>query len=371
MGRHGDGSIYLRKDGRFAGSIILENGKRKYVYGKTKREVKEKLKKVQLEQLQGILATGPEQSLEQYLVDWLEVHRHKVRPRTHERYEAIVRLHLVPSLGKVRLRKLTGQHLEKLYADLLNSGLSATTVDAVHNMLHTALDRAVRLDLVHRNVSELISPPRKEHKEFTPLTAEQAQKLLETVKGHPQEALFVLALMTGMRRGELLGLKWQDINLEGGFLQVRRALTRMPTGQGYKETEPKTKSSRRRIVLVPLAVEALIKHRESQLQLRELAGPVWEDHDYVFCDPDGTHLDPGHDVYVQFKKLLEKAGLPDVRFHDLRHSMATLLFSKNTHPKIVQEILGHSSIDITMDIYSHILPNIQGSAMGDLDDLFK
>ncbi len=163
---------------------------------------------------------------------------------------------------------------------------------------------------------------------------------------------------------------WLDVNLNEGFLQVRRALTRMPTGQGYKETEPKTKTSRRRIVLVPFAVEALKKHRELQLQVRAEAGPVWEDHDYVFCDSDGTHLDPGYDVYVQLKKLLKKAGLPDIRFHDLRHSVATHLLSKDIHPKVVQEILGHSSIDITMDIYSHVLPNIQRGAIGGLDDFF-
>ena len=203
-----------------------------------------------------------------------------------------------------------------------------------------------------------------------PLNPEQVQRLLEAAKGHPQEALFILALATGMRRGELLGLKWQDINLNEGFLQVRRALIRMPTGQGYKETEPKTKTSRRRIVLVPFAVEALKKHRELQLRMRAEVGAVWEDHDYVFCDAARTHLDPGYDVYVQLKKLLEKAGLPDVRFHDLRHSVATLLLSKDIHPKVVQEILGHSSIDITMDIYSHVLPNIQRGAIGGLDDFF-
>lgn len=371
MGRHGDGSIYLRKDGRFAASMVLENGKRKYFYGQSKKEVRDKLKKAQLEQVQGILSTGPQQALSQYLADWLEVHRYKVRPRTYERYEAIVRLHIVPRLGRVSLQKLTGQHLEKMYADLQKAGLSATTVDAVHNMLHTALDRAVRLGLVGRNVSELVSPPRKEHREAKALTPEQVRQFLEAIKGHPRETLFILALATGMRRGELLGLKWQDINLDNATLQVRRALNRMPTGQGYKETEPKTKSGRRSIALVPFAVEALRRHWQSQQEEKARAGEVWEDHDYVFCDPDGSHLDPGHDVYVQFKKVLKQAGLPDLRFHDLRHSMATMLLQKKVHPKIVQEVLGHSSIDITMDIYSHVLPNIQSDAMSELGDFFE
>ncbi len=370
MGRHGEGSVYPSGDGRFRAYITLESGKRKYFSGKTKKEVKEKLKKAQLEQQQGILPTGPEQTLAQYLADWLAVHKERVRPRTYERYEAIIRLHLVPKLGSVPLQKLTGQHLERLYTGLRESKLSSTTVDAVHNMLHTALDRAVRLGLIARNVSKLVSPPRKEHQEIRPLSPDEVRQFLEAAKGHPREALFIVALATGMRRGELVGLKWQDINLEARVLQVRRSLTRMPTGQGYKETEPKTKSGRRSIALVPFAVEALGQHWEHQQEEKARAGELWRDHGYVFCKSDGSHLNPGHDVYEQFKIVLKKAGLPDVRFHDLRHSTATLLLSKGVHPKVVQEILGHSAINITMDTYSHVLPNIQRDAMGRMDDFF-
>lgn len=370
MGRHGEGSVYSSPDGRFRAYITLESGKRKYFSGKTKKEVKEKLKQAQLEQRQGVLPTGPEQTLAQYLADWLVVHKERVRPRTYERYEAIVRLHLVPKLGKIALQKLTGQHLERLYIGLRESGLSSTSVDAVHNMLHTALDRAVKLGLVARNVSELVSSPRKEHKEIRPLSPDEVRRFLEAAKGHKRETLFVLALATGMRRGELLGLKWQDINLDDGVLQVRRALTRMPTGQGYKETEPKTKSGRRGIALVPFAVEVLRQHWERQQEEKSAAGELWQDHGYVFCKEDGSHLNPGHDVYEQFKIVLKKAGLPMVRFHDLRHSTATLLLSKGVHPKVVQEILGHSAINITMDTYSHVLPGIQKDAMGRLDDFF-
>ncbi len=218
---------------------------------------------------------------------------------------------------------------------------------------------------------ETVSPPRKIHKEIKPLAPEQARQLLDAAKGHPQEALFVLALATGMRRGELLGLKWQDINLDNSVLQVRRALTRMPTGLGYQETEPKTKTSRRSIVLTLFANEALKEHRTRQLEMKQKAGTAWEDHDYVFCTPTGKHLSPGHDVLVQLKKLLKKAGLPDIRFHDLRHSTATLLLSKGVHPKVVQEILGHSEISMTMDTYSHVLPTMHKDAMDGLNDIFR
>ena len=164
---------------------------------------------------------------------------------------------------------------------------------------------------------------------------------------------------------------WQDIDFAKGLLQVRRALTRMPTGLGYKETEPKTKMSRQSIVIIPFALEALKKHQAKQLELRLKVGAAWQEHDYVFCTPIGTHLNPGHNVLVQLKKLLKQAGLPNIRFHDLRHSTATLLLSKGVHPKVVQEILGHSEISLTMDTYSHVLPTMQKHTMDGLNDIFS
>jgi len=367
---HGEGSIYKRKDGRWVASIMLENRKRKEFYGKTRKEVQEKLKVALRELQQGTLVTGPQQTVAQYLNEWLKVHKQVIRPRSYERYEAIIRLHLVPMLGKLPLQKLTGQHLQQLYTEKLESGLSSTTVSAIHSMLHTALDDAIKLGILTRNVCEAVSPPRKVHKEMKPLTPEQVRQLLEVAKGHPQEALFILALATGMRRGELLGLKWQDIHFEKGVLQVQRALTRMPTGLGYKETEPKTRKSRRSIVLTAFAMEALKKHQAKQLEMKIAAGNAWEEHDYVFCTAAGKHLHPGHDVLEELKKLLKKAALPDVRFHDLRHSTATLLLSKGVHPKVVQEILGHSEISMTLDTYSHVLPTMQKAAMEGLNDFF-
>ena len=367
---HGEGTIYQRQDGRWVASIMLENRKRKEFYGKTRKEVQEKLKVALRELQQGTLVTGPQQTVAQYLHEWLKVHKQVIRPRSYERYEAIIRLHLVPMLGKLPLQKLTGQHLQRLYTEKLESGLSSTTVSAIHGMLHTALDNALKLGILTRNVCEAVSPPRKVHKEMKPLSPEQVRQLLEVAKGHPQEALFILALATGMRRGELLGLKWQDIHFEQSVLQVQRALTRMPTGLGYKETEPKTRKSRRSIVLTAFAIEALKKHQARQLKMKKVAGDAWEEHDYVFCTAAGKHLHPGHDVLEELKKLLKKAGLPDVRFHDLRHSTATLLLSKGVHPKVVQEILGHSEISMTLDTYSHVLPTMQKAAMEGLNDFF-
>lgn len=376
---NGEGSIYRRNvDGMYVGSITLEDGKRKYFYSKKRQEVHDKMNAALLERQQGTLITAPQQTVSQYLAYWLEHNvQDVVRPRTYERYEAIVRLHIIPVLGKVKLHSLTPQHMNTLKSKKLKEGLSATTVSAVHEMFHKALDDAVKMGLVARNVCDMVSPPRKQHKEFHLLTVEQVQKLLETAKGHPQETLFVLALATGMRRGELLGLKWQDISLNKGTLQVRRMLSRLPTQMGktrgdrYIESEPKTKSSKRNIVLAGFALESLKQHRVRQDTMRQVAGDVWEEHDYVFCTALGKHLDPGYDALVQLKRLLAKAGLPDIRFHDLRHSAATLLLSMGVHPKVVQEILGHSEISMTMDIYSHVLPTMQRDAMELFNQMFE
>src|SRR5712691_8903314 len=250
---HGEGSIYLRGDGRWAASISLEGGKRKTFYGKTRKEVQELLKTALHQQQQGILATGPQQKVEQFLQHWLEnVHKQSIRSRTYERYEEIVRLHLVPGIGHHQLQKLSPQHLQSFYTQKLEEGLSTTTVISFHSLLHKALETAVRWNLIARNPCDLVSPPRRRRFEIQPLNMQQIHQLLAATRGHRMEALFILALATGMRRGELLALKWQDLDLEQGIVQVRRILTRIPSklpGKGFEEAEPKTDRGRRSIVL--------------------------------------------------------------------------------------------------------------------------
>ncbi|HEX4208645.1 MAG TPA: tyrosine-type recombinase/integrase [Ktedonobacteraceae bacterium] len=375
---NGEGSIYRRKvDGMYVGSITLEDGKRKYFYSKKRQEVYDKMQKALQEKKQGTLVTAPQQSLAQYLTYWLENSvQDTLRPRSYERYEGIVRLHLIPVLGKVKLQSLTPQHVQLLKSQKVKEGLSAKTVGLIHVVLHRALDDAIKLGLVARNVCDVVSPPREEKKEIHPLTLEQIHRLLHTAKGHALETLVTLALATGMRRGELLGLKWQDIDFGKGILRVRRILSRVPTlvrtdgDETYVETEPKTKGSRRSIALTGFAIDALKKHRRHQEEARRVAGTSWEDHDYVFYTPTGRHLSPSSSVLDPFKILLKRAGLPDIRFHDLRHSAATLLLGEGVNPKVVQEILGHSKISMTMDIYSHVMPIMQSDAMDKLHHAF-
>lgn len=371
---NGEGSIYRRNDGRWVGEMTVEGRQRKFFYGKTRKEVQEKLQIALHDRQHGmVLAGNAKQTLGQFLEDWLEnSQKQSVRPRTYERYEEMVRLHIVPVLGRHRLQKLSAQQVQALYTKKINEGLSATTVSSLHNVLHKALETAMKWELVPRNVCDLVSAPHAAQFEIQPLSAEQAHRLLVAARGHHLEALFTLALATGMRRGELMGLKWQDINFALGTLQVRRILTRVPSkmpGKGYVEAEPKTQRSRRSIVIAPFALEALKRHYQSQVEAKKKVGVSWQEHDFVFCTSIGTHLNPTRDMLDQLKMLLKKAGLPDVRFHDLRHSAATLLLSEGVHPKIVQELLGHSNISMTMDVYSHVLPGMQHDAISKLNSV--
>jgi integrase len=369
---NGEGTIYERPNGTFAAIFTLEGGKRKTLYAKTRKEAQEKLRKALYEQQQGTLVTAPQQTVTQFLTGWLEnTQRQSVRPRTYERYEEIIRLHILPILGHHKLQNLAAPHLQAFYTKKLQEGLSPLTVISFHNVLHKALDTAVKWNLIARNVCKIVDPPRRQRFEVTPLTLEQIQKLLSGVEGHRLEALFKLALATGMRRGELMGLKWQDIDLEKGTLQVRRVLSRIPSkmpGKGYEEAEPKTQKSRRAIIIAAFALKSLKVHHVYQEEEKKKAGAFWQEHDYVFCTSIGTHLNPTRDVLNLLKSFLQKGDLPDIRFHDLRHSAATLLLSLGVHPKVVQEILGHSQISMTMDIYSHVLPAMHEDAMSRLNE---
>ena len=315
---HGDGSIYKRQDGRWAASISLEGRKRKTFYGKTRKEVQEQLNKALYEQKQGTLVVGPRQTVGEYLKYWLEnVHRQSIRILSYQRYEVFLRLHLVPAIGYLQLQKLSPQHLQSLYSKKLDEGLAPKTVICMHNLLHKALDDAVRWNLVARNVSDAVSPPRRKRFETHSLNAEQVQQLLTAAQGHKQEALFVLALATGMRRGEILGLKWQDISFATSMLQVRRTLNYVPY-RGFIEAEPKTEKSRRSIILPPFALETLKQHYNRQQEAKLKAGDAWQERDLVFCNSIGSPLDPKSQVRVQLNALLQKAGLPHIRFHDVR-----------------------------------------------------
>jgi len=368
---HNEGSIYKRGDGRWAATVTLgydgNKRRRKTYYGVTRKEVQEQLTAALRSIQQGAsISTNDRQTVVQYFGSWLETLKPRVRFSTWERCEQYVRLYIVPTLGRIPLSKLAPQNIEQLYAAKLNEGYSTTTVAHLHTVVHRALDAAVRLGLVQRNVSDLVDPPSIRRTEITPLTPEQARTLLETASDR-FTALYVVAITTGMRLGELLALKWPDIDLEAGTAQVRATLQRAEKGVALYQ--PKTKRSRRNIALTAIAIDALRQHHLQQNEERSVLGSQWQDNDLVFPNVYGGPMLKSNLLFHSFKPLLRRAGLPSIRFHDLRHTAATFMLVQGVHPKIVSEMLGHASISITLDLYSHVLPNMQKDAVVRMDDL--
>jgi integrase len=365
---NGEGSIHKRKDGRWAASVSVGRGKRQHFLSKDRDVVARKLRAALKGQDDGLPVVVEKQTVEQFMQSWLKATKPKLRERTWVRYEQYVRLHIVPSLGKLQLAKLTPQHVQRLYAERLHAGASPTTVHHLHAVLHRALKQAVRWNLVARNVADLVDPPRIAHHEIATLDPTAAQRLIAAAGQDRLEALYVLALTTGMREGELLGLRWRDLDLDGGALEVRGSLQRVPSG--FVLAEPKTARSRRRVGLTPTAVAALRRHRARQSEERLRLGAGWKnDLDLVFTDESGKPVDATKFLRNSFIPLLERAGLPAMRFHDLRHTAATLLLGRGVHPKIVSEMLGHAQIGITLDLYSHVTPTMQREATAAMEGI--
>ncbi len=290
-------------------------------------------------------------------------------PLKDERHEQIVRLHLKPALGRVKLSKLTPAHVQGLYRDKLESGLSAATVQKIHAVLHKALAQALKWNMIPRNAADAVKAPRPAPEEMHPLSPDEARKLIEAARGEPLEALYVLAVHTGMRQGELLALKWEDVDLNEGVIRIRRTLVR--SGGRIALGEPKTRGSRRTIHLTDAAVEALKSHLERQLEEIERLGDLYRDNCLVFTSQVGTLINPTNLRRRSFARLLDKAGLPQIRFHDLRHTCATLLLTRNVHPKYVQELLGHATVAITLDTYSHVIPGMGNHTARAMEDVFS
>jgi len=367
--RPGEGTVYQRKDGRWVCEITLEDHSRKQYYFKTEKEALDKRRTALNELAQGTLATGPQQTVKQFLEYWLEdVYKTSVRLGTFKNARTIVSKHLIPGLGHIKLQKLTAQHVQSFCARKLKGGTTASRVKNIHGTLHTALEHARRVKLVSVNVCSDVQLPKREESKRTPLTPEQAQLLLQKVKEHQLEAILMLALATGMREGELLSLRWSDVDLEKRILRVVQTVSYIG-GYGFVEGEPKSAKSRRNILLPEFVVDALRRHRVNQLEKRLVAGATWIERDLVFPDKDGDFL-LSLTLLRRFRKLLREIGLPRIRFHDLRHSAATLLLGMGVEMKVIQELLGHSSIKITADVYAHVLPPMHRDAMEKMDNFF-
>ena len=366
---NGEGTIYKRKDGRWCASVSLDFGKRKYIYGKTREEVGRKLTVAQKAKQDGLPLPTERQTLAQFLAHWLESVKPSLRPSTHLRYEQLVRIHALPYLGKLSITRVKPDHLQRLYADRLEAGQSPASVRQLHAVLHRAFRQATRWGLVGRNVADLVSAPRVAPSDMQALTPDQARALLDAAAGDRLEALYVVAVSTGMRQGELLGLRWQDVNMDSSTISVRKTLQR--TSEGHVLADPKTTQSRRHVGLTTTALQALQRHRVQQNKERLRVGAAWQDLDMVFSDPVGGFIKEWNLRKQSFLPLLQRAGLPIIRFHDLRHTAATLMMGRGVHPKIVSEMLGHSQVSITLDLYSHVTPTMQREATDAMDALLS
>ena len=411
-----EGAIFRRKDGRWCAVLDLgwENGKRKRksFYGETRKEVADALNKAIRDKAQGLPVAMERQTVSQFCEHWLEsVVEPSVRPLTYEQYKQHVRLYIEPELGSFQLSKLSALHVQGFVNRQLRnermkkktsagndkkdgdteSGeiegrdpiekrgpLSPRTVQITLFVLRKALAQAVKWDLAIRNVAKLVETPRAERKEVRPPSLEQVQKLLKTMAGERLEALFMVGLALGMRRGEMLGLRWDDINFEERTIRITQALQRsggkLADGEGNRSklhfVPPKSFRGIRTIAMPDCVASVLRSHRARQAEDRLRAGAAWQDFGLVFTTQKGTPIEPRR-LDSEFKRLLEKAELPNsIRLHDSRHFAASMLLAQGVHARTVMEILGHSEIGLTMNTYSHVVPSLVREAADKIDVVF-
>ena len=381
---NGEGSIWLRKDGRYGYAAYVPTTagtlKRVQGYARTRDDARRNLTELLRRADQGLPVASVSWTVAEYLPYWLSqiVHEDR-RPKTYQVYEGVVRLHLIPGLGKKRLSKLSAQDVRSFITRVrqecqcckhgwdaarpeprccasddhkcCETRLSARMVQSIHAVLRNALESAVREELIPRNVAKLVRVPAPRYKVNRGLTVAQAKATLKAAASRRLGALYVLALFLGLRRGELLGLRWQDVDLDEARLEVVQTLQRV--GGSLRLVPPKTEDSARTVPLPSVCVEALREHKKRQFAERADAWPDWEDHGLVFPSRRGTPMEPDN-LRRSWSVIRSEAGLGAIRFHDLRHTCVTLLLDLGTPPHVVREIVGHSDIEVTMTIYAHV-----------------
>jgi integrase len=365
---HGEGAIYQREsDGLWCTSVDLGiiNGKRrrKVIYGKTRKEVADKLKALHRDQAIGVNVAPEQYTVEQFLNRWLDEVICNREPRTQVSYRATINNHIVPLIGHYKLQKLLPEHVQAMANALRQKQpaegkrkLGPRSVEYACLVLSRALNQAKRWGYVAKNVVNDVELPKVRRPKIQPATEQQARALLAAVKGHRLEGIYWVALFLGLRRGEVLGLKIQSLDLTTKTLSVDGSLQRV--GKELVRSNTKTESSQRTLP-IPEPVVRILRAHLKRLETERLSdGDDWEEHGYLFPSERGTPIEPSN-LIRHFKAALKRAGLPETaRFHDLRHWCASLLISYKVHPKAIQEILGHANITTTLNVYGHLLPNV-------------
>jgi integrase len=366
---NGEGSLVRRRNRTWLAIVSLPDGRRKYLYAKTRDEARRKLTRAL-----GALEAGAEAEVRgdtvgEFLDLWLnEVVKPNVRPWTYRGYEVHVRMHLKPLIGHIPLARLGALDVQKALNRKSADGLKPKSIRYIRGTLRAALNHAVKWGLIEKNPAAVVAVPRVEPYEIRPFTPAEARMFLNAIKGDRLEALYSVALTMGLRQGEALGLRWRDIDLELGYVRVTKQLQRL---DGRSElVEPKTSRSRRQIAMPKSICVSLQEHRVRQDSERKAAGDRWTDLELVFSTSRGKPLDATA-VTKDFHRLLDSAGLAQRRFHDLRHSCATLLLVQGVAPRVVMDVLGHSQIAMTMNTYSHVIPELRRTAADRMDDLLN
>ncbi|MGO4887994.1 tyrosine-type recombinase/integrase [Anaerobacillus sp. MEB173] len=368
---------YFRKRGEkwsFTVDLGRDNqGKRKQktVSGfKTKKEAQIACNELINQLNKGEYLEPNEMTLEEFIMEYMQSQGKQIlRPKTFETHMFIIDKHIIPELGKVKIDNLSPAMVQKFYNKKINEEhYSADYVRTMHSILRTAFNKAVKWQYIKKNVFQLVDPPRLESKEIKTWSLEEATKFLHSVEKQRFYIVYLLAVYTGMRQGEILGLRWDHCDLKNGTVSVRQTLSR--TSKGLLFEEPKTKSSKRLISIPNHVIDALKKHRVEQNKQKLIAGIGYEDHDLVACIETGKPIN-SRNLIRHFKRMIKESGVPDIRFHDLRHSHATIMLQLGEHPKVVSERLGHSKITVTLDLYSHVIPNMQKDAAFKFEQAMK
>lgn len=361
-----EGTIFQRNNGTWRAQLTL-NGQRLSFSGKSQRECRDWIKATQQKIDAGLSFEGAQTSLENFLSDWLVTIKSSLRVRTCTQYEQIVRDHINPQLGQIKLFDLRPEHIQKLYNAHLKAGIGPRTVQLTHAVLRRALVHAVKLGLLERNPAAATVPPRPKPAEMKILDERQVSLFLSAAKESRNEALYCLALTTGMRQSELLGLQWADLDWTKKTLKIQRQLKRK-RGGGFNYLTPKTKAGKRTITLGSKTIETLRAQVNHQATERLVAGERWQEHNLLFPSTIGTPMDQKH-LHRDFKAILVRGGLPDIRFHDLRHTAISIMLNHNVPLIAVSRRVGHSRPSITLDIYGHLIPGMQGEVAEGIDDL--
>lgn len=386
---NGEGSIFQRKDGRWVAEMpyTATNGERKIktMYAKGEREAVERLRGFIADVERNEVVESQKISVGQWLDEWLEIYKKpNIRPKTYEQYEMLIRVHIAPNIGKIKLQQLQPRRIQKMYNDLKKNGradgrgkkLSARTVRLVHIVLRMALEQAKKERFINENPAELVTLPKVRKKEARAMTMEEQVALQGALDGERFGLIFLFMLGTGVRRGEALGLRWKDIEdtKESPVVHIQRSISRALDPESAKgltklfTQTPKTGKGRRKIPLPEYVAGALKGHKARQNEARLKAGEEWANQDLVFCTEFGGPIEPSV-LYREFQRIAKKAGLQKIKIHTLRHTFATRLLELGVHPKTVQELLGHEDIATTLNIYSHVIMQVKKEAAEKLNPL--